>query len=168
MRDWASSVKHLVIKIDPMVLSLPKPPTPRRFHSASYLWRGYKFLKPFTSHWQVVAYSHNFLNKQVGEGIASSEPIWIVVSIYNASLTLDTARYWNLSFSSDILYSYPLYRCWNRLVCSRSFERRRVRQNCRISSSAQGRHGSWQGTAKVGNSYVQNSCWQYLNVVTAF
>lgn len=51
-------------------------PLPASSHSATYLWRGYNFLKPFTSHWQVLAYSDNFFDA------ATEEPIWLIVSFF--------------------------------------------------------------------------------------
>lgn len=39
---------------------------------ASYLWRGYGLLKPFSSHWQILAHSNSFIDQEA-EG-----PVWLV------------------------------------------------------------------------------------------
>ncbi|UZJ53946.1 hypothetical protein CBS101457_003266 [Exobasidium rhododendri] len=58
---------------------------PSGVNGGSYLWRGYNFLKLFTSHWQIVAYSHNFINKSKAD---STEPLWIV-TYFTATLFTD-------------------------------------------------------------------------------
>ncbi|PWN36593.1 uncharacterized protein FA14DRAFT_4476 [Meira miltonrushii] len=67
---------------------------PKGVNGATYLWRGYNFLKPFTSHWQIVAHNDRFTQSvsqastinenddQDGTPAQSngtdSEPIWLV------------------------------------------------------------------------------------------
>lgn len=67
---------------------------PKGVNGASYLWRGYNFLKPFTSHWQIVAHNDRF-TQSVSEASTTvdnadqdgtpaqangtdNEPIWLV------------------------------------------------------------------------------------------
>lgn len=67
---------------------------PKGINGATYLWRGYNFLKPFTSHWQIVAHNDQFTQSatdasnavengnQTDEPTAANgadkEPIWLV------------------------------------------------------------------------------------------
>lgn len=68
---------------------------PKGVNGATYLWRGYNFLKPFTSHWQIVAHNDRF-TQSTSEATAAvdnheqddtpttqsngtnTEPIWLV------------------------------------------------------------------------------------------
>lgn len=47
---------------------------PKGKNDATFLWRGYNFLKPFTSHWQIVAYKDNFLDADS----QATDATWIV------------------------------------------------------------------------------------------
>lgn len=68
---------------------------PKGVNGATYLWRGYNFLKPFTSHWQIVAHNDRFTQSATEASVAvenggdqagapaesngtNTEPIWLV------------------------------------------------------------------------------------------